>query len=59
VFLQTPAGTGSYEVTGNELKVGTYPAGQEAAPGSFWKTQVFQIRGIDVPDTYAYIPQDR
>ena len=59
VFLQIPAGTGSYEVTGNGLKVGTYPAGKEAGLGSFWETQVFQIRGMDVPDTHAFIPQER
>ena len=59
VFLQIPAGTGSYQVTGNQLDLGTYPAGKEAALGSFWKTQVFQIRGMDAPDTHAFIPSER
>ncbi len=56
VFLQIPAGTGSYKVTGNETDIGTYPAGQEASLGSFWNSQAFQIRGMDVPKAYAYIP---
>ena len=59
VFLQIPAGTGSYKVTGNQLDLGTFPAGKEAALGSFWNTQVIQIQGMDVPDTHAYIPTER
>jgi hypothetical protein len=59
VFLTIPAGNGSYKVTGNQLDIGTFPAGQEAALGSFWETQVFQIQGMDVPDTHAFIPNDR
>lgn len=56
VYLKIPAGSGSYEVTGNEVRVGTYPAGQTAFLGSFWNSQAFQIRGMDVPKAYAYIP---
>jgi hypothetical protein len=56
VFLQIPAGTGSYVVTGNEATIGTYPAGQNAALGSFWSSQAFQIQGMNVPKAYAYIP---
>ena len=59
VFLQIPAGTGSYVVTGNEATVGTYPAGQNADLGSFWSTQAFQIQGLNVPKAYAYIPNQR
>ncbi len=59
VFLQIPPGTGSYVVTGNEVKVGTYPAGQNAALGSFWNSQAFQIQGMNVPKAYAYIPNTR
>lgn len=56
VYLKMPAGSGSYEVTGNEVRVGTYPAGQTAFLGSFWNSQAFQIRGLNVPKAYAYIP---
>lgn len=58
VFLQIPAGSGSYEVTGNETKIGVYPAGQNADLGSFWQSQAFEINGMDVPKAYAYIPAD-
>ncbi len=56
VYLKIPAGSGSYEVTGNQVRVGTYPAGQTAFLGSFWNSQGFQIQGMDVPKAYAYIP---
>jgi hypothetical protein len=59
VFLKIPAGTGTYEVTGNEAKVGVYPAGQTASLGSFWQTQAFQIQGMNVPKAYVYIPNQR
>jgi hypothetical protein len=42
-----------YAVTGNEITLGTYPAGQNAAPGDFWNSQAFQIRGMKVPKVYA------
>lgn len=58
VFLRIPPGSGSYEVTGNETKIGVYLAGQTADLGSFWESQAFQIRGMDVPKAYAYIPSD-
>jgi len=59
VFLKMPAGTGSFEVTANEVKVGTYPAGQTASLGSFWQSQAIQIKGMNVPKAYAYIPNQR
>jgi hypothetical protein len=58
VFLKIPAGSGSYEVTGNQVKVGTYPAGQTADLGSYFSSQAFQIVGMDVPKAYAYVPAD-
>lgn len=59
VLLKIPAGTGAYEVTGNEIKVGTYPGGQTADLGSFWQSQAIQIKGMNVPKAYAYIPNQR
>jgi hypothetical protein len=59
VFLQMPAGSGSYEVTANEVRVGAFPAGQTADLGSYWNSQAFQIKGLDVPKAYAYIPNQR
>jgi hypothetical protein len=46
VSLQIPAGTGSYEVTANETKIGVYPAGQNADLGSFFQSQAFEIKGM-------------
>jgi len=59
VYLKMPAGAGSYEVTANEMSVGTFPAGQTAFLGSFWQSQAFAIKGMDAPKTYAYIPVQR
>lgn len=59
VYLKMPPGTGSYEVTANEVRVGTFPAGQTVSLGSFWQSQGFIIRGMNVPQAYAYIPAQR
>jgi hypothetical protein len=59
VYLKMPPGQGSYEVTGNEVRIGTYPAGQTAFLGSFWSSQGIQIKGMNVPQTYVYIPVQR
>ena len=56
VSLVMPAGSGSYEVTGNEVSLGTYPAGETARIGSFWQSQAIAIKGAGVPKTYVYIP---
>ena len=56
VYLKMPAGSGNYEVTANEVRVGTFPAGQTAFLGSFWQSQAFAINGMNVPKAYAYIP---
>jgi len=56
VSLVMPAGSGSYEVTGNEVSLGTYPAGRTARIGSFWQSQAIEIKGAGVPKTYVYIP---
>jgi hypothetical protein len=59
VLLKMPPGTGTFEVTGNQVKVGTYPAGQVVSLGSFWQSQAFEIQGANVPKAYAYIPSTR
>ena len=59
VFLKIPPGTGSYEVTANEVSVGTFAAGQTASLGSFWQSQAIAIKGMNVPKAYAYIPAQR
>ena len=59
VLLKMPPGTGTFEVTANQVKVGTYPAGQVVSLGSFWQSQAFEIKGANVPKAYAYIPNTR
>jgi hypothetical protein len=49
----------SLSITANEVKVGTYPAGQVVSLGSFWQSQAFEIKGANVPRAYAYIPNQR
>jgi hypothetical protein len=56
VSLVMPAGSGSFEVTGNEVSLGTYPAGETARIGSFYQSQAIEIKGAGVPKTYVYIP---
>jgi hypothetical protein len=58
VFLKIPTGSGSYVVTANQVKVGTYAAGQTVDLGSYFSSQAFQIVGMDVPKAYAYVPAD-
>jgi hypothetical protein len=57
VYLQMPPGEGSYEVwSSGDGRVGEYPSGETVKLGSFWSTQAFTIKGMDVPKAYAYIP---
>ena len=55
VSLVMPAGSGSYEVTGNEVSLGTFPAGQTVNIGSFWQSQAIEVKGAGVPKAYVYI----
>lgn len=55
VTLQMPPGNGSYEVTGNQVYIGTYPAGETVQLGNFFDSQAFAIRGAGVPKAYVYI----
>jgi len=58
VTLQMPPGDGSYEVTGNEVLIGTYPAGQAVNLGNYFESQAIAIKGAEVKKAYVYIPQD-
>jgi len=57
VSLVMPPGTGSYEVTANQVSVGTFPAGKTVNIGSFFKSQGIEVKGAGVPKAYVYIPQ--
>lgn len=56
VYLKMPEGEGTYEVmSSGDGRIGEYPAGQTVKLGSFWSSQAFTIKGMDVPKAYAYI----
>ncbi|MGB5834232.1 MAG: hypothetical protein WBG92_19920 [Thiohalocapsa sp.] len=57
ISLVMPAGSGSYEVTGNEVTIGTYPAGETVNLGNYFKSQALAVKGADVPKAYVYIDQ--
>ncbi|MTW19591.1 hypothetical protein GJ668_00615 [Allochromatium palmeri] len=56
VSLQMPPGSGTYEVTGNEVKIGDFPAGQTVSLGSLWQSNAIKVVGANVPAAYVYIP---
>ncbi len=59
VYLKMPPGNGNYEVVSSgHGRIGEYPAGETVQLGSFWSTQAFEIKGMDVPKAYAYISSE-
>ncbi|MBK1645503.1 hypothetical protein CKO25_12785 [Thiocapsa imhoffii] len=58
VFLVMPPGTGSYAVTGNEVKIGDFPAGQTVSLGQLFGSNAIKVVGANVPPAYVYIPRD-
>lgn len=56
VSLQMPSGSGTYEVTGNETKIGDFPAGETVSLGSLWESNAIKVVGANVPAAYVYIP---
>jgi hypothetical protein len=56
VSLEMPPGSGTYEVTGNEIKIGDFPAGETVSLGNLWKSNAIKVVGANVPTAYVYIP---
>jgi hypothetical protein len=56
ILLEMPPGDGEYRVTGNEITLGTYPAGKTVNLGDFYAPQAIEIRGAGVPRAFVYIP---
>lgn len=56
IMFEVPAGSGTVEVTGNQTRLGDYPAGQTSEVGSFWQSQEIEIKGSDLPAAYVNIP---
>ena len=57
ISLVMPAGSGSYEVTGNSVTIGTFPAGETVNLGNYFKSQALEVIGADVRKAYVYIDQ--
>jgi len=55
VYLEMPPGTGTYEVTGNDSRIGDYPAGETVNLGSFRSNQTFAITGKNTLVAELYI----
>ena len=55
VRLVMPPGKGTFVVTGNEVKIGSFPAGQTVNLGGYWHSQAFKIVGAGVPPAYVYV----
>lgn len=58
VSFVMPPGTGTYEVTGNEVKIGDFPAGETVSLGSLFESNAIKVVGADVAPAYVYIPRD-
>jgi hypothetical protein len=56
VYLQMPPGPGPMVVTADGISLGTFPAGQRVAIGSFFESNAIRIPGAGVPPAYVYIP---
>ena len=55
-YFEMPAGTGTYEVTGNKVKLGEYPAGKKVYLGNFYAgATVINVVGSDVAPAYLYV----
>ena len=49
--------SGSYEVSGNSVTIGTYPAGETVNLGNYFESQALEVIGACVPKAYVYIDQ--
>ncbi len=59
ILLEMPPGDGEYRVTGNQITLGTYPAGKTVDLGNYYKPQAIEIVGADVPRAFVYLPITR
>ena len=56
ILLEMPPGDGEFRVTGNQISLGTYPAGKTVDLGNFYEPQAIEIVGADVPRAFVYLP---
>jgi hypothetical protein len=58
VLFEMPAGEGNYQVLGNQVELGEYPAGKTVNLGNYYEPIAIEVVGADLPKTYVYIPVD-
>lgn len=58
VLFEMPAGSGDYQVLGNQVDFGLYPAGKIVNLGDFYEPVAIEVVGAGVPKAYVYIPID-
>jgi len=59
-LFQMPPGEGEYQVTSNNLDLGTFPAGQTVNLGAFWRgAHHIEVQGSDAPDAHFWVVGDR
>jgi hypothetical protein len=56
ILLEMPPGDGEYRVTGNQITLGTYPAGKTVNLGNYYEPQAIEIVGAGVPRAFVYLP---
>ena len=58
VLLEMPPGNGDYQVLGNQVDFGLYPAGKIVNLGDFYEPVAIEVVAAGVPKAYVYIPVD-
>lgn len=58
VLFEMPAGSEDYQLLGNQVDFGRYPAGKTVNLGNFYEPIAIEVVGAQVPKTYVYIPVD-
>ena len=58
VLFEMPAGDKDFQVLGNQVDFGRYPAGKTVNLGNFYEPIAIEVVGAEVPKTYVYIPID-
>lgn len=56
VLFEMPAGDEDFQVLGNTIDFGRYPAGKTVNLGNFYEPIAIEVVGAQVPKTYVYIP---
>lgn len=56
VLFEMPPGSGDYQVRGNQVDFGRYPAGKTVNLGDFYDPVAIEVVGAGVPKAYVYMP---